>query len=167
MTTQKQIEANQQNALFSTGAKTAEGKAVVSKNAIRHGVFSKDLITSDGKESVAEYQELLNNLITSLAPSDQMEYLLVEKIAVDFWRLKRLLRFESGSIFKRIIGDVSSLFDQTIDAETVIRINSLPDQADVEKIMRYESALQKSILQNLAMLKKLQELRLGLFCKND
>ena len=34
----------------------------------------------------------------SLNPSGQMECILVEKIAVDFWRLRRVLRFESGSI---------------------------------------------------------------------
>jgi len=31
-----------------------------------------------------------------------MEHLLVEKIAVDFWRLKRVLRFETGSIRKSL-----------------------------------------------------------------
>ncbi len=102
MTTQKQIEANRQNALLSRGAVTAEGKAIVSKNAIKHGIFTQDLIIShgEGKENKEEYQELLNNLIQSLNPSDQMQHLLVEKIAVDYWRLKRVLRFENGTISK-------------------------------------------------------------------
>jgi hypothetical protein len=102
MTTQKQIEANGQNALLSRGAVTEEGKAIVSKNAIKHGIFTQDLIIShgDGKENIEEYQELLNNLIQSLNPNDQMEHLLVEKIAVDYWRLRRVLRFENGTISK-------------------------------------------------------------------
>jgi hypothetical protein len=102
MTTKKQIEANKSNALLSTGAVTEEGKAVVSKNAVKHGIFTQDLIISsgEGKESKEEYLELLNNLIESLNPSGQMEHLLVEKIAVDFWRLRRVLRFETGSIRK-------------------------------------------------------------------
>ena len=52
MTTKKQIEANKQNALVSTGPLTAEGKALVSQNAVKHGIFAKDLIitTGDGKE---------------------------------------------------------------------------------------------------------------------
>jgi hypothetical protein len=102
VTTKKQIEANKKNALLSAGAVTDTGKAVVAKNAINHGVFARDLIISsgDGRENEAEYIELLYNLTKSLNPSGQMEYLLVEKIAVDFWRLRRVLRFETGSIRK-------------------------------------------------------------------
>ena len=102
MTTEKQIEANKQNALVSTGPATAEGKAIVAQNAVKHGIFARDLIitSGDGKEDEQEYRELLEGLITSLNPSGQMECVLVEKIAVDFWRLRRVLRFESGSIRK-------------------------------------------------------------------
>jgi len=102
MTTEKQTEANKKNALMSTGAITDAGKAVVAKNAVKHGVFAQDLIISsgDGRENEDEYIELLYNLTKSLNPSGQMEYLLVEKIAVDFWRLRRVLRFETGSIRK-------------------------------------------------------------------
>lgn len=100
MTTQKQIEANCQNAQLSTGPITVIGKAAVATNAIRHGIFTKDLIlaTEIGQESEEEYREILNNLIDCLAPCNQMESLLVEKISVDFWRLRRTIRFETGSI---------------------------------------------------------------------
>ncbi len=79
MTTEKQITSNQQNALLSTGAVTEEGKAMVSKNAIKHGIFTKDLIISagDGKEDESEYKQLLDNLTECLNPRDQMESLLV------------------------------------------------------------------------------------------
>src|SRR5438477_218421 len=102
MTTQKQIEANSLNAQLSTGPITVIGKAVVATNAIKHGIFTKDLIlTSEiGQESEDEYQEILDNLIDCLSPCNQMESLLVEKITVDFWRLRRTIRFETGSIAK-------------------------------------------------------------------
>lgn len=100
MTTQKQIEANCQNAQLSKGPTTANGKMIVSTNAVKHGIFTKDLIlTSDIEhESEDEYREILNNLVDCLSPCNQMESLLVEKIAVDFWRLRRTIRFETGSI---------------------------------------------------------------------
>lgn len=41
---------------------------------------------------------MLNNLIGCLTPHNQIESLLVEKIAIDFWRLRRVIRFECGSI---------------------------------------------------------------------
>lgn len=104
MTTEKQLLANQQNAQVSTGPMTEKGKVVVSANAIKHGIFTKDLILSSniGQESESEYQEILDNLERSLSPCNQMESLLVEKIAVDFWRLRRTIRFETGSLAKCI-----------------------------------------------------------------
>jgi hypothetical protein len=102
MSSEKQVLANQKNALLSTGPTTEEGKSIVAKNAIRHGILSRDLIVSStlGKENEGEYQEMLNSLIDCLAPQNQIESLLVEKIAIDFWRLRRVIRFEAGSIGK-------------------------------------------------------------------
>ena len=56
MPTQKQIEANKQNSLTSTGPVTTEGKAIVAQNAVKHGIFARDLIISggDGKEDAQE-----------------------------------------------------------------------------------------------------------------
>ena len=104
MNSKKQNEANKKNALLSTGPTTQEGKGVVCLNAIKHGIFAKDLIIESGigKENAEEYHDLLTNLITCLNPNNQMEMLLVEKISIDFWRLRRVIRFESGSIQKFI-----------------------------------------------------------------
>jgi len=115
MTTEKQTEANKKNALLSTGAVTEEGKAVVARNAVKHGVFASDLIISsgDGAENEEEYIELLYNLTKSLNPSGQMEHLLVEKIAVDFWRLRRVLRFETGSIRKYLDMVIYDYYNKT------------------------------------------------------
>lgn len=104
MTTQKQLEANSQNALLSTGPMTISGKATIATNAIKHGIFTKDLILSSGPEceNEDEYREILKNFTDCLSPSNQLESLLIEKIAVDFWRLRRTIRFETGSIVKGI-----------------------------------------------------------------
>lgn len=100
MTTEKQIEANRQNALVSTGPRTIEGKAVTAKNAIKHGIFARELVISDGdgKENREEYNQLFQQLVDDLNPEGQIEALLVEKIAVNYWRLKRLVRYETGEI---------------------------------------------------------------------
>lgn len=112
MLTEKRLVANQQNALLSTGPTTANGKLVVSTNAIKHGIFTRDLILSFGigNESETDYNDLLGNLIDSLAPSNQMESLLVEKIAVDFWRLRRVLRYETGSLAESIKSLLKSFY---------------------------------------------------------
>ncbi len=98
----KRRQANQANALLSTGPKTIQGKATIATNAIKHGIFTQDLIISStlGQEDRGEYQTMLNNLVDCLSPQNQIESLLVEKIAIDFWRLRRVIRFEAGSIRK-------------------------------------------------------------------
>ena len=74
MTTEKQVEANKQNALVSTGPVSAEGKALVSQNAVKHGIFARDLIitSGDGKENQQEYNEVLDGLIGSLNTKNQI-----------------------------------------------------------------------------------------------
>lgn len=64
MTSEKQLLANLQNAQLSTGPITLEGRKIVATNAIKHGVFTKDLIIAlgAGQENQAEYDELLANL---------------------------------------------------------------------------------------------------------
>lgn len=96
MATEKQIKANQANSKKSTGAKTPEGKAVVADNALKHGLFSSRLILAG--ESLEEYHQLLDDLITSLMPHGAYEHMLVEKVAVAVWRQLRLTRAESAAI---------------------------------------------------------------------
>ena len=59
MTTTAQIEANQQNALLSTGPRGEEGKRVASENAVTHGVASRDpkrYLESAGAETLARWR---------------------------------------------------------------------------------------------------------------
>ncbi|MBI3895518.1 MAG: hypothetical protein HY313_06270 [Acidobacteria bacterium] len=52
----------------------------------------------DGKENKAAFQRLLAELQEHLQPVGPLEEMLVEKIAVSYWRLRRVLRCESGEI---------------------------------------------------------------------
>ncbi|MGM0681799.1 MAG: hypothetical protein ACQES8_06190 [Thermodesulfobacteriota bacterium] len=104
MVSQKQRQANVSNAQLSTGPSTTEGKSVAARNAIKHGIFARDLVITagDGREDELEYHELLEELKKDLAPVGRMETLLVEKIAVNYWRLRRLVRHETGEIRERL-----------------------------------------------------------------
>ncbi len=155
MTTEKQNEANKQNALVSTGPVTAEGKALVSQNAVKHGIFARDLIitSGDGKEDQQEYAELLDGLIVSLNPKGQMECVLVEKIAVDFWRLRRVLRFESGSIRKFLDMAISDYYGKADwEGKKEHKTNDKIDEEIVEQKgfvgwnNRYIKALKKGVV---------------------
>ena len=43
--------------------------------------------------------------------------------------------------------------------DVAIKMSSLPAGDDYEKVIKYEKAVQRSILQNLALLKRLQSMR--------
>ncbi len=93
MTALAKIEANRENALASTGPKTAEGRAIVSGNAIRHGLLSwKPVIP--GLENAEDWDIHLERTLESLAPVGYAEMLLAERAALLLWRLGRVARYE-------------------------------------------------------------------------
>ncbi len=96
MTTEAQITPNQGAASYCTGPKSAAGKAIVSQNATRHGFLSQRLFVGD--EDPEEFQALVGDLNTSLAPIGTLELALVEKIAVIMWRQRRLVSAESAAL---------------------------------------------------------------------
>jgi hypothetical protein len=93
MTTLLKIESNRQNALASTGPQTTEGKAIVSGNAIRHGLLSWKP-TIPGLESVEDWEAHFEMTMESLAPVGHTETLLAERAAMLLWRLGRVARYE-------------------------------------------------------------------------
>ena len=98
MAGEKQVLANRQNALKSTGSRTPEGKAAVRLNALDRGLRSGEiLLPGEDGEALAELGDILT---TELQPVGALENLLVARITAAAWRLRRLGRVEAG-IFAR------------------------------------------------------------------
>jgi hypothetical protein len=94
VTSEKKAEANRQNARKSTGPKTPEGKEAARRNALRHGILSKQvLLPGDDGEALRELGESLS---TELQPHGELENLLVDRIIATVWKLRRLDRVEAG-----------------------------------------------------------------------
>jgi hypothetical protein len=89
------IEANRSNARRSTGPLTPEGKARSSKNALRHGVYSIMPVVA-GLEWNEDWETHRAGILKSLAPEGTLEEALAERVALCFWRLNRLQRYETG-----------------------------------------------------------------------
>ena len=90
----KQTQANRQNALKSTGPKTPEGKAAVRHNALKHGLLTQDVLLPNEDEAV--FEDLDERLREELRPVGELEGLLVDRIVAAHWRLRRLGRVEAG-----------------------------------------------------------------------
>lgn len=96
----KKIEASRRNGRKGAGPKTAAGKKSVAKNALKHGFYSKHLLVQhlDGAESHEEYVDLYADVFKHYQPVGWLEESWVDKIAAWSWRLRRLIRHESGQI---------------------------------------------------------------------
>ena len=94
------VRANQQNAKKSTGPRTPEGKAKSSQNALRHGILAESVVIPNCEqlESPEKFNALLSDLIEELNPVGTIEEMLVETVAVSYWRLSRALRYEAAQI---------------------------------------------------------------------
>ena len=94
MASRKQIAANRRNALKSTGPRTAVGKVRSSTNAVTHGLTAS-LRPLPGLEDGTAWEAHLAATIETLAPEGHLERLLATRIAVQAWRLGRVVMFES------------------------------------------------------------------------
>jgi hypothetical protein len=94
MATDKQTEANRQNAQKSTGPKTPEGRDAVRLNGLKHGLTAQTLILPG--ESEADFQHLLDSYEVEHDPITPTENALVTQLAMATWRMRRLYHVEAG-----------------------------------------------------------------------
>ena len=175
-TSSRKTAANRKNSLKSTGPITPQGKRRVAQNAIRHGFFSQCLLVKhpDGKEDEGEYAAFYAALRKHYEPMDWLEELWVEKIAVWSWRLRRLIRCESGQISKALADHgyeiqqskaadsenpgIAPLANPEMDAMTDHLF--LPSNEDLERLLRYEAMISRQLNHAIAELERLQARRL-------
>lgn len=147
MTTDKQIVANRQNALKSTGPRTQEGKELTRRNSIKHGLLSKDLIIRE--ENSRDLHALMEDLFTTLQPQGKIEEVLTEKIGTTLWRLQRLISAESKALQdKDWMGELR-------------KIHEAYNTTILSSISRYESNLERTLYRALHELQRLQGMRRG------
>src|SRR5215831_18806579 len=94
---EKQLTANRANAESSTGPRTEEGKAVSSKNAITHGLFSGDYVRDDEQPL---HDELNATILREIAPVGILELNLACEIRRAMWRLRRCGEVEARLVSK-------------------------------------------------------------------
>lgn len=102
MTSEAQIQANQLNALQSRGPKDTTKTCF---NALKHGILAKELSLKKPwlLENPKEFKQILQFLLNDLKPTSVIESILVERIAVAYWRLRRVLTATDGLMKSRIL----------------------------------------------------------------
>lgn len=96
----KLVDGQEPSAVVSraTGPRTEQGKQRTSRNAMKHGIFSKVILLNN--ESRAEYEELLGGMRETLDPKGTLEDVLVERLAITVWRQRREVLAECAEIRK-------------------------------------------------------------------
>ncbi len=84
---------NKQNAQHSTGPRTKAGKLASSRNSFKHGLYSKKLVIQG--EDPADLDALRDDLRREHQPADTTEEILVNELAENYWRLRRMRRYET------------------------------------------------------------------------
>jgi hypothetical protein len=92
--TEKKLASNRENARKSTGPKTANGKAVSSRNSVKHGVLTAAPILP-GIESRKAWEKHRDGVFESIAPVGYLMKLLTNRLAVQSWRICRVVRYEA------------------------------------------------------------------------
>jgi len=150
---QKQLEANRQNAKLG-GVKTEEGKVVSKYNALKHGILSQEVLLAGEDEN--PLIELGKKLRSELKPETELEFLLVDRIVSNTWRLKRSLKGEREMIEHDI--------DDVIGSEKNFGSALSSDFANYDsygKFVRYEASLERGIYKALHELQRIQSARAG------
>lgn len=96
MAARRHKKANRKNAKLSTAPRTREGKARSSQDARKHGLFARDTVLPG--ENPEEFLQLIADLEQELEAESGFERRLVSHIAVTEWRMRRLVRLETGAL---------------------------------------------------------------------
>jgi hypothetical protein len=178
MSTEAQIKANRQNAQKSTGPRTAQGKAAVSQNAVKHGLFaSQDVVKG---ENQADFDLFRDEMLIELAPVGALESMLAERFVNLSWRLKRAERMQNQAIDVMIAQDGPSPLAQRLKEslpkylqdvygdprgggeELILGRAAIKDCANyrtLERLSMYERRIESSMYRTLKELESRQAMR--------
>jgi hypothetical protein len=154
MATTKQIKANRNNAGLSTGPVTEPGKAIAAKNAVRHGILSREvLLKGEDETSLANFSEQLR---AEIQPVGEVERLLVDRIIASAWRLRRLISVEV-CIFHQ---EMESWMGEKPDVGLAFTRDA--NGADAfSRLSRYEAGIERSMYRALHELREMRSEHMG------
>ncbi len=156
-TSKEQIEANRENGKKG-GVKTEEGKAISKYNALKHGLFSKEILLLEEDEETL--LELGKKMRGDLEPASELELMLVDRIVANIWRLRRAMQVEK----EMIEDDCNGLDWQGKPKDKTLGEAFTHDFVNSEtylKFAKYEAGIERGIYRALHELERLQSKRNG------
>ena len=93
MTSVKQLAANRANAQKSTGPRTEAGKSRSRRNAWKHGLTAREIISR--AENAADFDALRAELWDQVQPAAGLESVLCDRLVAYAWRMRRVPGLEA------------------------------------------------------------------------
>jgi len=170
MSTAAQILANRQNAQKSTGPKSVEGKAIVAKNAIKHGLFAIEEVIKGEKQ--ADFDLFSEKMLEELHPAGAVESMLAERIISLSWRLNRIIRIQNQTFDVMIERDEPSPYQKQLNSMLPrgmrddprgagpglvlgrAAINDMSNSRVLERLLMYERRIENSLYKTMEEFRK-------------
>ena len=141
------------------GPKTEEGKAVSRYNAIKHGLLTKEVYIDEEEKGVLK--ELRNSLYETLEPEGMLEEILVDRVVSNLWRLRRVLIVERSTMeWYQNDFDLFPIGQSETQQERK-SVRDMLTNDNIEKLLRYETTIERSTFRALHELERLQAKRTG------
>jgi len=174
MATEAQVLANRRNAGKSTGPRTAESKAAVAQNAVKHGLSARlDVIKG---EDQAEFDLQREAMLGELAPVGAVESMLAERVVGLSWRLKRVERIQN-EVFDAMLADRNSPLAKLVQslqpkaagrpeddpegdlALGRVVLKDFSNSRVLDRLLMYERRVEHSLYKTMAELQRLRLVR--------
>lgn len=138
---------------------TPQSKSISRFNALKHGLLSKEvLIYGEDVQILIDFGTAVKD---ELKPIGVIEEALVDRIISGYWRLRRAIYVESGTMdWHQHDSDIFPI-GQSEDQQMRKYIRNILDNDSIEKILRYETAIERSIFRALHELERAQAKRTG------
>jgi hypothetical protein len=150
LTKEQRAAISRANGAKSRGPKTAEGKAITSKNALKAGISAKQAksLILEGIEREIDYKRFAAGIRSSFRPEDVAQAAIVDRITSLMWRLARVAREEALIVWEEE--------DHSFGKKAPHYL--IHNQGRMEAISRYEKHLSRELERAMEQINKLQKL---------
>jgi hypothetical protein len=152
----RRSETARRNGARSRGPITEEGKRRASQNALKHGMYSPDVLLPN--ESETELNQLRDEYFAEFSPVGPAERHEVETMTVAEWRIRRFRSMETARL-RNEMKEVPRKLSDCISAVALARDVNRVGPGGVQAIYKFEPACQRDYDRALRRLFDLQKHR--------
>ncbi|MBL8210062.1 MAG: hypothetical protein JNK87_05090 [Bryobacterales bacterium] len=152
LTPEQKADIARRNGAKSQGPISAQGKDIVSRNALQHGLAAHKHIVLDCEDDTA-FSTLRQGCIDKFHPTDPFEFELVEQIAVGLWRTRRAFGLDTATLDQSLATSIDNAAPEDDTAALLAKaFHHAGTEGSLNRLHRYESAAQRAVDRALARL---------------